>query len=64
MPLPTIIFCHGEYHPKEIFSKVIGILEPLGYKCNALSMPSVGSSPAVTSLDEDIAEIRDAVLKE
>jgi hypothetical protein len=27
-------------------------------------MPSVGRSPAVTSLDEDIAEIRGAVLKE
>jgi hypothetical protein len=64
MSLPTIIFCHGAYHPKEVFSKVVGILEPLSYKFNALSMPSVGRSPAVTSLDEDIAEIRGAVLKE
>jgi hypothetical protein len=64
MSLPTIIFCHGAYHPKEVFSKVIGIHEPLEYRCNALSMPSVGRSPAVTSLDEAIAEIRGAVLKE
>jgi hypothetical protein len=64
MSLSTIIFCHRAYHPMEIFSKVTGILEPLGYKCNALSMPSVARSSAVTSLDEGIAEIRGTVLKE
>lgn len=63
-PKPTIIFCHGAWHSVQFFEKVIPILEPLGYKCIAVPLPSVGSSPPVTSLDQDIEAIRTAVMKE
>jgi pimeloyl-ACP methyl ester carboxylesterase len=64
MALPTIIFVHGAWHPIEFFSKVISLLEPFGYKCIAIALPAVGRSPPVKSLDEDIAAVRSAVLKE
>jgi len=28
MSLPTIIFCHGAYHPKEISARSLGFLNP------------------------------------
>ena len=64
MAKPVFIFVHGAWHTKEFFDPVIALLEPLGYKCVALSMPSVGSYPPVQSLDEDIATVRSAVLTE
>ncbi|TVY83293.1 Methylesterase [Lachnellula suecica] len=64
MAKPTIIFVHGAYHSKEYFDRVIAILEPLGYKCVALSMPAVGRHPPVKSLEEDIATVRSAVMTE
>ena len=64
MSQPTIIFCPGAWHPVEFFDKVIAILEPLGYKCVTIPMPSVGRIPPVKTLDEDINAVRMAVLKE
>ena len=64
MSYPTIVFVHGSWHSPEFFGKTIQHLEPLGYKCVAVSMPAVGRVPPVTSLDEDIAVVRSAVLKE
>lgn len=61
---PTIIFVHGAWHSPEFFSRTIALLEPLGYKCVALSMPAVRQNPRVTSLDEDISTLRAAVEKE
>ena len=64
MSCPTIIFVHGAWHYPECFDKVKDILEPNGYRCVAVAMPSVGRTPPVTSLDEDIAAVRAAVVKE
>lgn len=65
MAHPTIVFCHGAWHNVRFFDKVIGILEPLGYRCITVPLPSSsGRVPPTTSLDEDIAAIRNAVLKE
>jgi hypothetical protein len=64
MPLPVMIFVPGAWHYPDFYNRVIAILEPLGYKCVALTMPSVGQVPPVASLDEDIATIRNAVIKE
>ena len=61
---PTIIFVHGAWHSVQFFEKVIPILEPLGYRCVTVPLPSVGSSPPVKSLNEDIEAVRGAVLKE
>jgi pimeloyl-ACP methyl ester carboxylesterase len=62
MAKPTIVFIHGAWHPKEYFDRVITIIEPLGYKCIAPSLLSVGRSPPTTSLDEDIAIVRSTVI--
>lgn len=64
MARPTFILVPGAWHSAEFYDRVIAILKPLGYKCVALNMPSVGRSPPVSSLDEDIDTIRSAVLKE
>lgn len=64
MSLPTIIFVHGAWHWPGFFDKVKRILESKGYKTVTLSMPSVGREPPVTSMEEDIAVIRTAVMKE
>lgn len=64
MSRPVIVFTHGAWHSPEYFDQVITLLEPLGYKCVRVSLPSVGRLPATTSLDEDITVIRDAVLAE
>jgi pimeloyl-ACP methyl ester carboxylesterase len=61
---PTIVFCHGAWHSVQFFEKVIPLLEPLGYKCITVPLPSVGSSPPVKSLDEDIDVVRTAVIRE
>ena len=61
---PTIVFVHGAWHDTEFFSPVISILEPLGYKCVTVSMPAVGQTKPVESLDEDIAAVRTTVMKE
>lgn len=64
MPRPTIVLVNGAWHSPEFFSGVISILELKGYKCVAIAMPGVGRSPPVASLDEDIAAVRNAVMKE
>ncbi|CZR50917.1 uncharacterized protein PAC_00791 [Phialocephala subalpina] len=65
MGSPTIVFCHGAWHNPEFFHKVIAILEPLGYRCVTVALPSSsGRVPPPTSLDEDIAAIRGVVLQE
>jgi pimeloyl-ACP methyl ester carboxylesterase len=61
---PTIVFVHGAWHGPEWFDAVISILEPLGYKCVTVSMPAVGRTNPVTSLDEDIEAVRTTVIKE
>jgi hypothetical protein len=60
---------HHHFRPRsltlaQIFRQVIRIIELLGYRCVTVSMPSIGSTPPVTSLDEDIATVRAAVIKE
>ncbi|ESZ97963.1 hypothetical protein SBOR_1634 [Sclerotinia borealis F-4128] len=64
MTPPTIIFIHGAWHDTSNFSPVIGILEPLGYPCITIAMPSTGGTIPTTDLTNDIAAIRHVVLKE
>jgi pimeloyl-ACP methyl ester carboxylesterase len=59
-----MVFVHGAWHSSEFYSRIIAILEPLGYKCVTVAMPSVGNSPPVSSLDEDIKAIREVVVRE
>jgi len=64
MPYPVMIFTPGAWHSPNFYDQIIAILEPLGYKCVTVSMPSVGRVPPVSSMDEDIAAVRNAVLVE
>lgn len=64
MSLKTIIFVHGAWHSPKFFDKVIGILEPHGYRCVVVSLPGTGSVPTVKNLDADNAAVREVVLKE
>lgn len=64
MSKPTLILCHGAWHSVNFFDKVIGILEPLGYRCVTVPLPSIGRVPPSTGIDEDINAVRTAVLKE
>ncbi|CAN9345991.1 unnamed protein product [Alternaria alternata] len=64
MTKPVFLFFPGAWHSTNFFDKVVGRLEHLGYQCVAIQLPSVGRVPPITDLDEDIAVIRSAVLKE
>ncbi|OWY50355.1 alpha/beta-hydrolase [Alternaria alternata] len=64
MTKPVFLFFPGAWHSTNFFDKVVGRLEHLGYQCVAIQLPSVGRVPPTTDLDEDIAVIRSAVLKE
>jgi len=64
MALPTIVFVHGAWHWPGFFTKVKNILETKGYRTIVLALPSVGRTPPVSSLNEDIFMVRTAVLKE
>jgi len=63
MSKPTIVFVHGAWHGARFFEKVISLLEPLGYECITVALPSVGSIPPVKSLDGDIEVVRTAVMR-
>ncbi|EPE36047.1 alpha/beta-Hydrolase [Glarea lozoyensis ATCC 20868] len=64
MSKPSIVFVHGAWHNSQYFEKTIALLQPLGYNCVAVDLPSVASKPPVTSLTEDIETIRAAVEEE
>ena len=64
MTHPTLIFTPGAWHQPKYFATVIERLEFAGYECLTVSMPSVGRDPPVQSLDDDIAAVGEAVLKE
>lgn len=60
--LPTIIFVHGSWHSPPYFTKLIAVLEPLGYRCICVSLPSVGPMAGVKCMEDDSVVIRDAVV--
>jgi len=59
-PHPTLIFVHGAWHTPEYWSKVIPLVEARSYKCLAVALPSVGSTPP-TPFADDIAVVRNAI---
>lgn len=64
MANPTLIFTPGAWHQLKCFATVIERLESAGYERLTVSMPSAGRDPLVQSLDDNIAAVREAVLKE
>ena len=60
---PTLIFIPGGWHTAAVWDKVIHLLEPQGYTCIAITLPSCSSNPSATFKD-DIQAVRTAILSE
>ncbi|KAF2183819.1 alpha/beta-hydrolase [Zopfia rhizophila CBS 207.26] len=63
MPKPTIVAIPGAWHSPAAFETVTKKLEALGYTVLSRQMPSVGSDPPPEDLSDDVAAVRDLVLK-
>jgi len=60
---PTLIFVPGAWHTASTWDKTTALLEPQGYKCVCITLPSTLGNPAATFLD-DITAARDAIVAE
>ena len=60
---PTLVFIPGGWHTAAVWDKVIHVLEPQGYTCIAINLPSCSSNPSATFKD-DIQAVRTAILSE
>ncbi|MCJ1312695.1 hypothetical protein MMC25_006371 [Agyrium rufum] len=58
---PEILFVPGAWHVAEHFSPVVAALEGRGYVARAVTLPSVGAERPLSSRDQDVAAIRNAV---
>lgn len=56
---PTIVFVPGAWHSPEGYQDVISNLEPHGYKCVGIDLPTVGANPPKQDFNPD----RDAISK-
>ena len=63
MSKPTVVLVPGSWHTPKVYDGVIKALEPHGYPCIRLPLPSVGAVPANEDFTEDVAAIRDCVNK-
>ncbi len=66
MALSTLIFVPGAWHSPVVFDRLISVLEPHGYKCLAIRLPSwdPDSENCHTTHEPDIAAIRTAIMSE
>lgn len=58
---PHIVLIPGAWHTAACYDLIIPLLEEAGYATTALTLPSVGAEPPVTSTDEDAVFIHSAV---
>ena len=58
---PTIIFVPGAWHVPEHYEPVVKDLGKHGFPAFAVSLPSVGGNPPVTSFDADVDAIISAI---
>jgi pimeloyl-ACP methyl ester carboxylesterase len=58
---PTIVFIPGAWHTPAAFDPLLPSLHQAGYSTTAVSLPSIGVSPGVSSFASDVAAVRDAV---
>lgn len=59
---PTIVFVPGAWHTPETWDKVISALEPHGFKCIAVALPSTLSVSA--TFPDDIKAVQDSISAE
>lgn len=60
---PTLVFVPGSWHGPEVWDKMVALLEPRGFKCVQITLPTTTSDPA-KGFTEDVHAIRDAVVAE
>ncbi|KAE8149500.1 alpha/beta-hydrolase [Aspergillus avenaceus] len=63
MPLPTIVIIPGAWHCPKHYQHLIDRLHKNNYEATAVTLPSVNSSPAHTSWDQDAQAIRQVILE-
>lgn len=61
---PTLILVHGAWHTSACWEQLISHLQPLGYKCVTIDLPSTGPAETLMgiTLEDDIAAIRQLIL--
>jgi pimeloyl-ACP methyl ester carboxylesterase len=52
---PHIVLIPGAWHTGACYDVIVPLLEDAGYSTTALTLPSVGAEPPVTSTNEDVA---------
>lgn len=59
---PHLVLIPGAWHSGECFDTLLPYLKKAGYETTALTLPSVGAEPPVTSLDPDVEHIRRSII--
>lgn len=59
---PALVLVPGAWHTSASLSSLIPLLKAEDYPVKAISLPSVGASPALPSFDADVAAIRAAII--
>lgn len=63
MSKPTFVCVPGAFHTAEVYSPILEILRNDGYPAIALTLPSVGASPAHPDFLGDVNCIRDCLIR-
>jgi len=58
---PHIVLIPGAWHSGDAYDTMLPFLHSHGYETTALTLPSVGAEPPLTSLDPEIEHIRNKV---
>ena len=61
MAKPTFVFVPGGFHTPGVYDKVISILEPQGYECIKVALPSISNELATKDISNDVEAIEAAV---
>lgn len=64
MPNPTIIIIPGSWHVPAHYKRLITALSAQNYRALAIPLPSVNSSPPLSTWEEDALAIRKAIMDE
>lgn len=57
---PTLVFVPGAWHSAIVWDKVISLLEPQGYNCIVVTLPTTMSDPS-KSFGDDFQAVRDVI---
>lgn len=58
---PHILLLPGAYHNASCYDRLEPLLSSAGYQTTALTLPSVGAEPPITSIAPDVEHVRSAI---